>query len=37
LKANAVWDLPNVNSMGKIVGAILNDWRPRRRSDRWVG
>ena len=27
LKANAVWDLPNVDSMGKVVGAILNDWR----------
>ena len=27
LKANAVWDLPNVTSMGKVVGAILNDWR----------
>ena len=27
LKANAVWDLPNVNAMGKVVGAILNDWR----------
>jgi hypothetical protein len=27
LKANAVWDLPNVTSAGKVVGAILNDWR----------
>ena len=27
LKANTVWDLPNVNGMGKIVGAILNDWQ----------
>jgi hypothetical protein len=26
LKANAVWDLPNVNRLGKVVGAILNDW-----------
>ncbi len=25
--ANAVWDLPNVNNMGNVVGAILNDWR----------
>ncbi len=25
--ANAVWDLPNVNSLGKVVGFILNDWR----------
>jgi carboxypeptidase family protein/TonB-dependent receptor-like protein len=26
LKANAVWDLPNVNRFGKVVGALLNDW-----------
>ncbi len=27
LKANAVWDLPNVpQSWGSIVGAVLNDW-----------
>ena len=27
LKANTVWDLPNVNSLGSVVGAILNDWQ----------
>ena len=27
LKANAVWDLPNVASLGKVAGYILNDWR----------
>ena len=25
--SNAVWDLPNVNSLGKVAGFILNDWR----------
>jgi hypothetical protein len=27
LKANAVWDLPNVARLGKVAGYILNDWR----------
>jgi hypothetical protein len=26
LKANAVWDLPNVDRLGKVMGYILNDW-----------
>jgi hypothetical protein len=27
MKANAVWDLPKVNALGPVVGAILNDWQ----------
>jgi hypothetical protein len=27
LKANAVWDLPNVSRLGPVFGAIVNDWR----------
>ena len=33
LKANAVWDLPNVNSLGAVVGAHPQRLAARRRAD----
>ena len=27
MKANGVWDLPRTQSLGPIVGAIINDWQ----------